>query len=905
MAKQQMYQRYIFKIHSKDIIRQHYNYNLTSGEARQNNDLITLADSQVLRFIDEINCVDRQANQLEYDSLVRELRRIRKESKSCDSKRRTREIYSQLESIQLVEDYIDVVIDNPNDIFKLQGGFTFNGKTFKRLVGTSNGVKKSVVVYTSLWDELDKRLNCGRDVTKELVPAKFESYKGLTCSASIPLSEPNGVIVVPDLELEFMSHVIELKDADDNSEPLIAERDMKVGLNANDGFGLMSPKLAQQWSDDLHLDYLMSGCCIRNAFVKGMSFTFDFHKFAKEIAHNDIVVDVWGNSHNINDINLILTASMFKLWDSYKDYNEYSEYYHMYNYSYATTKATPKKLDNQRSLNYQFIQSYQLTDEEIAELIRPTVDEIKSVLHTDVGKSILFLRGESITEENVLNDLPNGHVKALMIDDRMINDPYVIDMINAAIKKKINNTKIGVIGVHGNYQILSGDPYALCEHMFGMINDTSKCGLLGSGEAYSKYWVDEKVDKIVCFRAPMSCHNNIRAMTAVDNEQVNEWYKYMDKVFIVNAHDTFTHALNGADNDGDLVFSTNNSILVNKLRDVPAIVCVQKKAAKQVIDEDALVLSNTNGFGNDIGAITNRVTAMYDLQATYDTESEEYKVLDYRIKCGQLLQQNCIDAIKGIISNPMPKYWYQQNKDLSDFNKRICVNKKPYFMIYIYPEQMTRYKAFVKWTNVCGVFDFKKTIVELESKDILTTNEQDFLNRYYKYYPVLDNSSTMNRLCHMVENVFDGYVCRLKKSKMFDYSILKSDVEYSRKDYNEIKKIWLQYQHEMRDLKPEMHNKEGREEYARQCQMIEQRYIQLCRSVCVNEDELCNIVLDLCYTTGKSKAFAWKISGDTIIKNLLAKNDNQIRFLEKNDNGNVLYKGESFSWNSKRMGDVG
>ena len=899
-----MYQRYIFKIHSKDIIRQHYNYNLTAGEARQNNDLITLADSQVLRFIDEINCVDRQDNQLTYKNLTKELKNIRKGTKTTESKRRIKEIYSELESIQLVEDYIDVIMDKPDDIFKLQNGFMFNGKKFRRLVGTSNGVKKSVVVYTSLWDELDERLNCGRDVTKELVPAKFESYKGLTCSASIPLSEPNGVIVVPDLELEFMSHVIELKDADDNSEPLIAERDMKVGLNANDGFGLMSPKLAQQWSDDLHLDYLMSGCCIRNAFVKGMSFTFDFHKFAKEIAHNDIVVDVWGNSHNINDINLILTASMFKLWDSYKDYNEYSEYYHMYNYSYATTKATPKKLDNQRSLNYQFIQSYQLTDEEIAELIRPTVDEIKSVLHTDVGKSILFLRGESITEENVLNDLPNGHVKALMIDDRMINDPYVIDMINAAIKKKINNTKIGVIGVHGNYQILSGDPYALCEHMFGMINDTSKCGLLGSGEAYSKYWVDEKVDKIVCFRAPMSCHNNIRAMTAVDNEQVNEWYKYMDKVFIVNAHDTFTHALNGADNDGDLVFSTNNSILVNKLRDVPAIVCVQKKAAKQVIDEDALVLSNTNGFGNDIGAITNRVTAMYDLQATYDTESEEYKVLDYRIKCGQLLQQNCIDAIKGIISNPMPKYWYQQNKDLSDFNKRICVNKKPYFMIYIYPEQMTRYKAFVKWTNVCGVFDFKKTVVELESKDILTTNEQDFLNRYYKYYPVLDNSSTMNRLCHMVENVFDGYVCRLKKSKMFDYSILKSDVEYSRKDYNEIKKIWLQYQHEMRDLKPEMHNKEGREEYSRQCQMIEQRYIQLCRSVCVNEDELCNIVLDLCYATGKSKAFAWKISGDTIIKNLLAKNDNQIRFLEKNDNGNVLYKGELFSWNSKRIGDV-
>ena len=549
MAKQQMYQRYIFKIHSKDIIRQHYNYNLTTGEARKNNDLITLADSQVLRFIDEINGVDRQENQSTYKNLTKELKNIRKGTKTAESKKRIKEIYSELEDIQLIEDYIDVIMDKPDDIFKLQNEFTFNGKKFRRLVGTSNGVKKSVVVYTSLWEELDERLNCGRDVTKELVPAKFESYKGLACSASIPLSEPNGVIVVPDLELEFLSHVIELKDSEDGLEPVMAEKDMKVGLNANDGYGLMSPKLAQQWSNDLNLDYLMSGCCIRNAFVKGMSFTFDFHKFAKEVAHNDIITDVWGQQHNINDINLILTASMFKLWDSYKSYNDYSEQFHKYHYTYATTKATPKELDNERALNYQFIQSYQLTDDEIHELISPTVNEIKSVLHTDVTKSILFLRGESVTEENVLSDLPNNYIKALMIDDRMINDPYVIDNINAAIKKKINDAKIGVISVHGNYQVLSGDPYALCEHIFGMINDTSECGLLKAGQAYSKYWVNESVDKVVCFRAPMSCHNNIRAMEVVDNDEVNEWYKYMGEVFIINAHDTFTHALNGADMD--------------------------------------------------------------------------------------------------------------------------------------------------------------------------------------------------------------------------------------------------------------------------------------------------------------------------------------------------------------------
>ena len=344
--------------------------------------------------------------------------------------------------------------------------------------------------------------------------------------------------------------------------------------------------------------------------------------------------------------------------------------------------------------------------------------------------------------------------------------------------------------------------------------------------------------------------------------------------------------------------------MLDNLRDVPAIVCVQKKAAKKVIDDESLAISNTNGFGNDIGAITNRVTAMYDLQAVFDKDSEEYKTLDYRIKCGQLLQQNCIDKIKGIISNPMPKYWYQQSKDLSDFNKRICVNKKPYFMIYIYPEQMTRYRAFVKWTNVCGVFDYKKTIEELQSKSSLTATEKEFLEKYHKYFPVLDNSSTMNRLCHMVEDEFDGYTCHLKKNGNFDYTILKSGVEYSRRDYNAIKKLWLQCQQELRSVKIESNNGAGREEYSTKCESIYDRYIKTCRETCINEKELCDIILDLCYNSNKSKRFAWNLCGETIISNLLSRNDNQIRYLEKSETGNVEYRGQRFVQKVKKVGVV-
>ena len=37
----------------------------------------------------------------------------------------------------------------------------------------------------------------------------------------------------------------------------------------------MSPELAKRWAEEVEEDYLPAGVCIRNAFCKGMAFTFD------------------------------------------------------------------------------------------------------------------------------------------------------------------------------------------------------------------------------------------------------------------------------------------------------------------------------------------------------------------------------------------------------------------------------------------------------------------------------------------------------------------------------------------------------------------------------------------------------------------------------------------------------
>ena len=336
------------------------------------------------------------------------------------------------------------------------------------------------------------------------------------------------------------------------------------------------------------------------------------------------------------------------------------------------------------------------------------------------------------------------------------------------------------------------------------------------------------------------------------------------------------------------------------------MICTQRKGEKKVITEDLLLKANMLSFGDTIGTVTNRVTAMFDVQSGFDKDSEEYKVLDYRIKCGEKYQQDSIDACKGIIVEPMPTNWYIPQKidhekddpetiEKKKFLNSICVNKKPYFMNYVYNEQKAKYNRFVKYSNICGLFDCRKNIDELRKKSNPTQEESDFLKYYDKFFPVFDGNCVMNRLCHMVEKEFDGYTCYIKKNSSFDYSILKCDTDYSQADYNSIKKLYKEYLKEYESISPHNHTQTQKEEFQTKLANLNEQYRKKCIETCTNEYELCNIVLDICYTTNKAKNFAWEMCGSTIIDNLLKQNNYELHYLEADENGNVEYQGQRFS----------
>jgi len=949
-SRQTQHQRFVFKLHSARIREANWQLELTLEEAISREELVALADSTLLRFIRQIKQMDNSGRNIdqEVERQASQLRSALTKGKHATQTTNTSvspslstdlasssASYLQLYQLLFVEDYVAIVMDTMKDFdrLNLKKGFTINGKLYRRLLATTGGAKNSTVIYVSdeVYGPLTKQLDNGRDPEQPFIPAKLEAYKALACSSSTPVPDPDGILVVPDCWTSFKTNIIRISDSETENPLLSYEQDAEVTLNESDGYGLIHPDLSLRWSRSLGESYRSSGFCIRNAFAKGMVFTFDFIDFGAKIAGHYMVKDAWGCERDIRKVQLILTTSMLKLWDSYRNLEHYLACCQENGYTFSVTKLLPERLENERNLNYQFIQSFDLSDEELEELAGPTIEEIKACMGGDWRMSILFLKGGRLHLDG-FQQMDPDYAKALMIEPRMIHDPFVREKIQYAIKKRINDAKIGVLKVKGNFSTVSGDPYSLCQSIFGL----EVTGLLQAGEFYAQYWQDRLVSQVACFRAPMTCHNNIRLLNLVQNEKMRYWYQYMRTVTIFNSWDTTAHALNGCDKDGDAVLTTNNPVLLRNLRALDAIICQQKSSSKVIPTEQHFIKANKSAFGDAIGSITNTITSMFDVQADFSPDSDAYKQLQYRIMCGQHFQQNAIDKLKGIVSKPMPKSWYDYRSAAAEAEAKVefdaeqhpnglqqqmdsqmqggehehmqlqqlLADKQPYFFIYIYPQLMRAYKNFIKNAEENCLIRFRMTLAELMDKAEPSPDEASFLQYFQLTSPVSLRPSTMNRLCRHIEQAFlHEKLASSSAAATFDYTLLQSAQPYHPDHLNAIRPLYEQYLEQTKSFaQKSSYERIDKGERTQKRKLFASIFKQKALALCPDIDELANIVVELCYTKKiSSKQFAWDLCGEQLLEHLLQQSGGRVFIPERSEKGDLLYKGEAFKLNTYQL----
>ena len=938
MAKSQKNQTFVLKLNTGYLSKHNWDLTLKLSEIRKQSQLVvSLGSSQVLRWMPELT--GRPDADVAASNIKRQIKDLKKNGNSKENKKQISQKYDELYELQFQQHYMMLVMDSPNDYryacdhgFKITIIYSDNSSktvTYKRFLGTAGSIKKSTIMFVDekIHDGLVKKINNGRyegpkdgeevaqyngrELGYKFIPAKLNAYFALACSASIQVPWPR-IIVIDDVTTSFEAVVREVKDTgnEENPEWPSVTDDIKktITINTCDGMGFISPSMSAKWAEFLNEGTEpLSGYNVRCAFLKGMVFTIDFHQFAEEVAGTYIIKDAWGDERDVRDADVILTVSMLKLWNSYAGCDDYLAKCKENGYEFCIAKSAPHELRNVHTTNYQYLQDFKFTDEQIDALIEPTVMKIKDCLGLDWRKLLLYMCGTGLDEKSVVHMEPM--CKSIMANPELIKDPYVRSKVSRMIQKRINSAKIGVLDVDGDYAIIGCDPYALLQHMFGM----EVTGLLKAGECYHKFWSTKGVPEVIAFRAPMTSHENVCKLRIVDNYDTKKWFKYITTCCMLNGWDTTAIRCNGADYDADTFFTTNNKVLLDSFEYKTTLMCLQDSVAKKCPAEEDYIKSDINGFGDSIGSVTNKATNMISLREQFAPDSEEYKRLTYRISTMMNYQQNAIDRIKGVVARPVPKEWLNPRmfkiEDDDDeaaicdkqINANIAAEIKPWFFIYRYSQLKSELDKYLKAVKSNCKIRFGKSLEALISSEDKTEEEKAFVDYYEKYMPVSRAPGTMNRICWRIEDEF--HTTNVLPNVTFDCSILKSGATYTQAEYDSVKNLYDEYNKNMQlFLKQKKQNEFGDDEVGFDIVQLKDVFYDECSKVCPDSEVLANIVVDLCYTSNKNKTFAWDVAGEQIFNNVLKNNGYTISYPVKDECGDIDFGGKKISLYTQRIG---
>jgi len=889
-------QFFVFKLSSSRIKKANYNIELTIEQARKNAELISISQNQVISTIFKIN---KKRFDNDYLSILIDNKKQIKKLASCQEN--IDELISIEEAINdllFIPEIISVYIDSKKqyeDIIKNK--FKVNGIEFTRLLCGAGHSRRNTVIFCAvpIEKELKSVLNNGRRIDK-MVLAKNNAYFALTYSGVLPVSQPY-FCVVPDCEVK---RNVEVELVDNKNE--VSQKFMDLDFNLFDGQGIVSPQMAKKWAKDLQLDYVPTAFIIRNSFLKGMVCVVDFHQYSEEIGTH-IIKDAWGNDINTRDMDLILTASQFKAWNSYGSLKEYNDNCKTNDFHFGIVRVTPKEDNTSVFTNYQFLQALNLDEEQIKSLCRKTIDFFSKIINTDWRYSVLYLMGQLAkleVDDNLYNKINDNITKALILNNSLLDDPHIKNSLIKSLNRKIKESYVGNLIVNGNYSFIVQDPVAFMEYIF---KQPIK-GLLKNKQHYSGFWNKRDIDTVSSMRAPLTWRSEVNLLNLIKNEQTENWYKYLQSgVIIHNIHGCDMMLYADGDADGDLIMTTDQKELIEGAYGGLPITYTKETAKKETVKEGKLWEIDKLSFDSKIGYITNCSTTLYAMASQYISGTKEHTEIIKRLKLCRKQQGNQIDFTKGIHVDPFPKHWTKHinlNKDMSEeekslyqFYNSIRINKRPYFFRYRYRDYNSRYNNYnCIYENYCET-NLGKTLQEIINNS-QTKDEKETREKYKKYTPLLDSNCIINNICrHMEESIkiikydvrsnIQNINPELMKTKKFEIDTRKLALLY---------KLYQEFTSNKRNFS-NIRNSKGVKIYG----TIEQyyRYVKnQALRISSNIQELANLAVEICYNMhpADAKSFLWGVFGEGLIYNIEENKQNKCFIPLQDESGDIEYLGK-------------
>ena len=544
----------------------------------------------------------------------------------------------------------------------LNVGFTYNGIHYKRFGKSASQGKngETVFVCDEIFEELYRITQMDIEV-KECVISKYEAQRCLPFSSCTLIRDymPNVVIIgeyEKTLENQLIKYVVERKREFTNKETgekkTYNAREIEEGykdlkLSPFDGCGCHEYEFMKNVSEQLGLDYEAVGVQVRLPFMKGYSVYVPFKKILKEWGYQ-YIIDIYGNKHDIDNVDCIWNTSMFKGHKMFKEkygtnaWNEYMNTIEKYNYKLGISKYSHhiKHLNKYTRMNFQYLQCLDLwnqkyidsfenknmneydilnsdNDGKIIELAKYTTALFEKIIKGDKFYTYKFM-GINDTEDY---EPQSKYLEAALVNDVMLKDPAVKQFVYRKLKKSIDEAKVGKIYCSGFYHTGVGDMIGYLQYAVGL----EPIGCLKERELYSGNFDSSD---IISFRSPLVDSSEVNKIKIAHNEYTNKWFSHFKDQDIVmfNMYDISAPQQGGADFDGDIFFLCNEPVVIDSKIDKNIILDIEDKATakpKPYVKEN-IIEYEVMTRDNRIGEITNVATSIENKYTTNEEVKELY-----------------------------------------------------------------------------------------------------------------------------------------------------------------------------------------------------------------------------------------------------------------------------------------
>ena len=357
-----------------------------------------------------------------------------------------------------------------------------------------------------------------------------------------------------------------------------------------DGEGIISKELAERLDSKKNHHSFQ----IRLPYIKGVVHEVDFKKLFSELRVTKMI-DVWGNAHAVADVDMILTKSMFKgigwMTENGLTWEEYLNRCRKYNYALYISGMDKTEPQNTTELNYQFLNTLALTDEEFRPLdlplgwnISPNTDPRHWLTKTTEAAYYDYVGELGDRQKHFTDILDDEDVE---ITDKRKQRAEIIEqnpvfMEEAIYAKELSDKAesvrqkyaVGQLLVAGDNRYLSDDLMRLLAYIVRCVEEESKAyrklesECLTGNTIYAPKPAYEVQENYTLLRSPHIARNEealVYPLKKVGRIR-KKYLSHLRYVVMVDSRSLIPDRLGGADYDGDMVKTIADPLVNNCVR---------------------------------------------------------------------------------------------------------------------------------------------------------------------------------------------------------------------------------------------------------------------------------------------------------------------------------------------------